>query len=167
MRFSDSLEQHFEALIARRGGARAALIPMLRAVQKERRYVSDEALREIAQRAGAKEPDVENILGYFGIQRHEPPSRHVLQVCVNAHCRRRGSEGLLEHCKRTLGVELDQPTPDRRLMLQAIVCLRACDVGPAVRVDREILEGVTPERIDAIVRDLREGDEPSPEAAPT
>ena len=157
MRFSDRLEQQIEELLARHPVQRTALIPMLRAIQKQEGYLSDEALQEVAIRLGVNAVDVENILGYFDIRRQKPLSRHVLQVCVNVHCRRRGSEALLEHCKRTLGIEVGQATLDRMFSLQDIVCLGACDAGPNIRVDQELHEGVTPEQVDAILSRLREG----------
>lgn len=155
MRFSDRLEQSFEALLADHPERRTALVPMLKVAQKELGFVADETLREIAARIDLPVEDAENIAGFFSFKRQKPASRYTLQVCVNINCKRRGGDAVLERCKATLGVGTGEITADRIFSLQEIVCLGMCESGPALRVDRERFDGMTPDAADALLARLR------------
>src|SRR5689334_16818579 len=99
MRFPPRLESTLAALLAERPEPAGALVPSLRAIQKETGWVSDQALAELAIRLGVALDDAANIAGYFGMVRTPPAARHTLEVCVNVFCRRQGSEAVLDRLR--------------------------------------------------------------------
>lgn len=155
MRFPDRLEQVLATLLSSHPEPETALVPMLRAAQRELGFIAAETLREIAARIGVSEEDAENIATYFSFRREHTASRWVVEVCVNVSCRHRGGDAVLERCKASLGVGLDEPTPDGLFTLKEIVCLGACESGPNLRVDRDRHEGMTPEKVDDLLALLR------------
>jgi NADH-quinone oxidoreductase subunit E len=78
----------------------------------------------------------------------------VVEVCVNINCLRRGGQALLERAASRLGLHAGAVSADGRVALQEIVCLKRCESGPAVRLDGEIHDDLTPARLDALLGPL-------------
>jgi NADH:ubiquinone oxidoreductase subunit E len=154
MLFPDRLEITLAELLVDRDEPAGALVPSLRAIQRAAGWVSPEALDEIALRLGVAVADAANIADYFAMVRTPPAARHTLEVCVNASCRRQGSEAVLDRLRERLGVEPGHVSPDGAFALVDIICLRRCGSGPTIRVDGEIRDGFNEGAVDALLADL-------------
>jgi NADH-quinone oxidoreductase subunit E len=70
--------------------------------------------------------------------------RHVVLVCDSFACWSLGYAELREAIEQQLGVAMGETTPDGRFTLLPIVCLGACDRGPAIMVDADLHGPLTP-----------------------
>jgi len=154
---AEQLERELAAIQARAEDPSEALVPMLRAAQGALGWLGDDDLGEIAARAGVTAEDAANIAAYFDFRRAPPAARFVVEVCVNVNCRRRGGGAVLDRARALLGLEVGAASPDGRLALQEIVCLKRCESGPALRLDGAIHDELTPERVEALLGPLRDG----------
>jgi NADH:ubiquinone oxidoreductase subunit E len=155
MRFPERLETTLASLLGDRAEEPGtALVPSLKAMQRELGWVDDDALGEITARLGVDRADAENLAAYFEIRRAAPPARHVIEVCVNVHCRRRGGDAVLARLQERLGISAGGATADGAFALREIVCFKACDFGPNVFADQEHREAMTPESADALIDEL-------------
>lgn len=146
-----ALAGELDALRARHDDPSDTLVPMLRAAERALGWLSDATLAEVARRAGVDPGDAANIASYFAMRREAPVAAHVLEVCVNLSCQRRGGAAILDHCRARLGLAPGETSADGRWSLQEIVCLKRCESGPAIRYDGEIMDGITPARVDEIL----------------
>jgi NADH-quinone oxidoreductase subunit E len=67
----------------------------------------------------------------------------------------RGSDELFEHCKNKLGIGHKQTTPDGMFSLEEVECIGACSWAPAVQVNYDFHENLTPETLDAVLEGYR------------
>jgi NADH-quinone oxidoreductase subunit E len=134
---------------------RSALVPMLLYSQDELGYVSDAAVAEIAQRLDLLELDVRNVLSYYSMLRTSPAGRYNVQVCTNISCMLRGGFELLEHCKHELGIGHKGVTADGLFSLEEVECIGACCWAPAVQVNYDFHEDLTPAKMDAVLESYR------------
>jgi NADH-quinone oxidoreductase subunit E len=145
------LVEELAAIHARADEPGEALVPMLRAVQRALGWVGDDALADVAARAGVAAEDAANVAAYFGVRRAPPAAARVVEVCVNVSCLHRGGEAILAACSARLGLAVGETSADGGYALLEIVCLKRCESGPAMRVDGEIFDGLTPARALEIV----------------
>jgi NADH-quinone oxidoreductase subunit E len=81
--------------------------------------------------------------------------KYNLQVCTNVSCMVRGGEEILEHCKKRLGIGHKETTPDGLISLEEVECLGACCGAPAMQVNYDFYEDLTPEKVDVLLERLR------------
>ena len=155
--FSPELAARFDKLVTIYPIKRSALVPMLLYAQDEVGYVSDEVIAELAQRLDLLELDVRNVLSYYSMLRTRPAGRYNVQVCTNISCMLRGGYELLDHCKHRLGVGHKGVTPDGLFSLEEVECIGACCWAPAVQVNYDFHESLTPEKMDQILDDYAAG----------
>jgi NADH-quinone oxidoreductase subunit E len=152
---SDALKAKFEKIIARYPLKRSAIVPLLMFAQDEIGYVSDEAIEEIARRVEVRLIEVIEDVGYYSMLHRQPLGKYNIQVCTNVSCLLRGGEEILEHCSKKLGIGHKQTTPDGLFSLEEVECLGACCGAPAMQVNYDFYENLTPQKIDALLEKLR------------
>jgi NADH-quinone oxidoreductase subunit E len=155
--FSPELAARFDKLVTIYPVKRSALVPMLLYAQDEVGYVSDEVITELAQRLDLLELDVRNVLSYYSMLRTRPAGRYNVQVCTNISCMLRGGYELLDHCKHRLGIGHKGVTPDGLFSLEEVECIGACCWAPAVQVNYDFHDNLTPEKLDGILDDYAKG----------
>ena len=136
---------------------RSALVPMLLYSQDEVGYISDEVVAEIAVRLDLLELEVRSVLSYYSMLRTVPAGKYNVQVCTNISCMLRGGYELLDHCKKTLGIGHKETTKDGLFSLEEVECIGACCWAPAVQVNYDFHDDLTPAKMDAVLETYRAG----------
>jgi NADH-quinone oxidoreductase subunit E len=116
----------------------AATIEALKIVQKHRGWVSDEAVKDIAEKLKTSAADVDSVATFYNLIFRKPVGRHVIFQCDSVSCHIMGADGLRAKLEKKLGIKPGQTTPDGRFTLLPIVCLGTCDRAPAMLVDRDL-----------------------------
>jgi NADH-quinone oxidoreductase subunit E len=154
--FSPELAARFDKLVTLYPLRRSALIPMLLYAQDEIGYISPAVMAEVAARIGIQENDVLSVLSYYSLLRTKPAGKFNVQVCTNICCMLRGGNELFEHCSKRLGVGHKGVTPDGVFSLEEVECIGACSWAPAVQINYDFYENLTPESMDKILDQYRE-----------
>ena len=153
--FSPQLAARFDALVRKYPVQRSALVPMLLYAQDEIGYLSETAIAEIADRLSLTVLDVRNVATYYSMLRFKPAGKFNIQVCTNISCMLRGGQEILAHCKDRLGIGHKETTPDGLFSLEEVECIGACSWAPAVQVNYDFHEELTPESMDALLDEYR------------
>ena len=152
---SDSLLKKFDAVIARYPLKRSAMVPLLLYAQDEVGHVSEEVIEEVARRVEVRPVEVIEVIGYYSMLHRQPVGKYNFQVCTNISCMLRGSDAVLEHCCKKLGIKHKEVTPDGLFSVEEVECLGACCGAPAMQVNYDYYENLTPEKIDALIEELK------------
>jgi len=163
MDLSPKLSMKFEKLETSYPVKRSALIPMLMYAQDEFGYISDEMIAEIARRLDLNNVQVEETLAYYSMLRRKPMGRYHVQVCTNVACMLKGGYKVLERAKKRLEIGHKETTQDGVFSLEEVECIGACTGAPAMQVNYDFYENVTPLKFDRIIEELDAGKHPVPE----
>jgi NADH-quinone oxidoreductase subunit E len=154
MKFSEQLEKRFTEMSTHYPTKRSVLVPMLLYIQDEIGAVTDEAVAEMAKRVDLTELEVRNVVSYYSMLRTHAIGKYNFQVCTNVSCLLRGGEEILDHCKKKLGVGHKQSTTDGLFHVEEVECIGACSWAPAMMMNYEYHENLTPEKIDELIESL-------------
>jgi len=163
MELSAPLSAKFELLQNRYPVKRSALIPMMMYAQDEYGCVSDEMIAEIGRRLDLNNVQIEETLAYYSMLHRKPMGKHHVQICTNVACMLKGGYALLERAKKRLEIGHKETTADGVFSLEEVECIGACTGAPAMQVNYDFYENLTPIRFDRIIQDLDAGRRPEPE----
>jgi NADH-quinone oxidoreductase subunit E len=155
MRFSDQFESRFSEMLTHYPTKRSVLVPTLLYAQDEVGFLSDEVISEIARRLELTELEVRNVISYYSMLTTKPRGKYNVQVCTNIACLLRGGEELLEHCEKKLGIGHKGTTADKLFSLEEVECIGACSWAPAVQVNYDFHENLTPEKMDEVLAEYK------------
>ena len=130
------------------------VLPLLHCVQDAQGFVSEADAAAIADYIGMPRIQVIEALTWYTMFEREPQGRYVIKVCRNIACSLRGSERVVAHLSRRLGIEVGQTTPDGRFTLETVECLASCGTAPAMQVNRTYHEQLDAAKLDRILETL-------------
>jgi NADH:ubiquinone oxidoreductase subunit E len=132
------------------------LIEVLQDVQAACGYVSEEAIRAIADRLGVPLIEVYRVASFYKAFALEPRGKHLVLACMGTACHVRGAPRMLDEVLGQLGVAPGETTDDGLFTVETVNCLGACALGPVVVLDGEYHDHMTPGKLRQLIRHLRE-----------
>jgi len=135
----------------------ARILTALYIIQEQEGYLTSEALARLAERLSLHPSDVHGTASFYTLFRTEPAGRYVIQVCTGLSCYLAdGAERLLDYLVRKLEIQAGETTADGLFTLETVQCLASCGTAPAMRVNDELYENLTTEKVDLLIDQLTE-----------
>ena len=139
------------------GRQQSAVIPLLWLVQKQQGWVSEPAIRLVAETLGMPVIRVYEIATFYTMFMLEPVGSHALvQVCGTTPCMLRGANDLKAICQRRFG-DPDHLSADGKVTWQEVECLGACSNAPMAAINDYYYEDLTPETFEQILDEFIAG----------
>lgn len=135
------------------GQQKSAVMPALTVIQNANGgHLTQELMDELADYLDITPIEVYEVATFYSMYEHQPVGRHKICVCTNISCMLRGSDEVMEHLKKRLGVqEVGEVTADGKFSIKEVECLGACVGAPMFQIGEHYHEHLTPEKIDAIL----------------
>jgi NADH-quinone oxidoreductase subunit E len=131
------------------------MLAALYIAQDQKGYLTEEAVKQVAKRLGVTVGEVYSTASFYTLFRMEPVGRHVIQVCEGLSCwLNDGAERVADYVSAKLGIGPGETTKDGRFTLETVQCLASCGTAPAMRVNDQLYENLTPASIDDILERL-------------
>ena len=143
-----------EKILTRYPTKQAALLPVLWVAQETWGWISREAAEEVARILEVSPAHVDGVLTFYTMFNLRPVGRNLLQVCTSISCHLAGAGRLLEHCRKRLGVDLEETTPDGKFTVVEVECIAGCDRAPSMMVNDTYYEPMDGRKLDALLDKL-------------
>jgi NADH-quinone oxidoreductase subunit E len=135
---------------------RSAVISALRIAQAEKGWLSNETIEYVADYLGIPAIAALEVATFYNMYDLEPVGKYKITVCTNISCLLRDSDSVVEHLEHRLGVHCGESTPDGKFTLKEGECMGSCGGAPLLHINNTRMhEFLTPEKIDAILEDLK------------
>jgi len=135
------------------GRQRSAVIAALQAAQHENDgFLTPAIMDAVAAYLDLPAIQVYEVATFYSMFETKPVGRHSISVCTNISCMLRGSDEIVEHLEKTLGIKTGESTPDGKFYLKREEeCLAACCGAPMMMVDHVYHENLTTEKVDRVL----------------
>ena len=143
----DELKKYYQT-------SQALVLPTLWMVQEEHGFISEEAMKYVAQLLNVPFSHILGVVTFYTMFHAEPIGKHHLEVCTNVSCMLRGSARLVERLEKRLGIKLGETSKDKNWTLSETECMGSCGTAPMIAIDEEYYENLRPEQVDKILDDL-------------
>jgi NADH-quinone oxidoreductase subunit E len=156
-RLSDANVALAREIIARYPRPKSALIPLVHLSQEQNGYVTDEAMRHVAELVDVTPAEVYGTASFYEMFRFEPTGKYLINICGTMSCALMGANELMHHAEQALGIKAGSTTTDGLITLQHAECQAACTEAPTLQVNYRHRLRVTNADFDQLVSDLRSG----------
>jgi NADH-quinone oxidoreductase subunit E len=118
-------------------------------------YLTTELMDSVAEYLGLPNILVYEVASFYSMFETKPVGRHHVSVCTNISCMLRGSQEIVDHVEKKLGIKTGESTSDGRIYLKREEeCLAACCGAPMMMVDHVYHENLTPQIVDKVLDEL-------------
>jgi NADH-quinone oxidoreductase E subunit len=133
------------------------LLAALYIAQEQFGWLSDEAIRRVAERLDLTVGQVKSTASFYTMFKLQPQGKYRLQVCEGLSCYLvGGAEPIINYVAEKLGIQPGETTPDGKFTLEVVQCLAACGTAPAIKVNDDLYENMTLSAIDQLLERLQQ-----------
>jgi len=135
---------------------RSAAMPLLYIAAHEHGYVTDEAMREVAELTGLSAAQIQSVASFYTMYKRDRVGDYLVSVCTSISCYLNGADAVLEAIEDATGILDGETTPDGEISVEHVECSGACGGAPAVSVNWELIEGLQPDKARELIKWLRD-----------
>ncbi|MEC8147764.1 MAG: NADH-quinone oxidoreductase subunit NuoE [Pseudomonadota bacterium] len=139
------------------GKQQSAIVFALNSVQHDNEgYLTTELMNQVADLLEMPKVSVYEVASFYSMLETVPCGRNNVAICTNISCMLRGSDEIVEHVEKKLGIKLGQSTNDGKIYLKKEEeCLAACCGAPMMQVNHVYHENLTIKKVDEILDELK------------
>ena len=135
---------------------RSALGPLLYLAQEKEGYIDDGSVVEISKLIGITEVQVRSVASFYTMYKQEPSGKYLLSVCKSISCEINNSREVIDNIKEFTGLANNETDIESTFTFEEVECIGACGGAPAVQINYETVEGVTPTKALELCKYLKE-----------
>jgi [NiFe] hydrogenase diaphorase moiety large subunit len=144
----------------RYGNDRARLMDIVRDIQDALDHVPREAFSLIAEEAHTHRVEVESVVSFYAFLTDKKQGDVVIRLCNDIIDEFKGGAAVGTVLAKELGIGFGETTADGKISLENTPCIGMSDQAPAMMVNDTVITNLTPEKIPAIVEQLKRGGDP-------
>jgi len=131
------------------------LIPILREIQDEYRYLPEEVMTFVASSLDISPSKVFGVATFFEHFKLSPRGKYIIKICDGTACHVKGSMNLYKTIKEKIGLKDGNETTDDLLFtLETVSCLGACGLAPVMVINDKVYGQLTPEKTETIIEEI-------------
>jgi len=154
--FTGKVLDELQGVLQRYPTKQAALLPALWIAQRERGWISDRTMAEVAEVLALTPAYVKGVVTFYTMYHQHPVGENFVQVCTTSPCNVCGAEAVLKAFLEQSGAgDPGATSTDGKWTIVEVECLGACGFPTPVLINDEFIENVTPEKVAELVRKHR------------
>ncbi|MEI6124170.1 MAG: NAD(P)H-dependent oxidoreductase subunit E [Bacteroidota bacterium] len=157
--FSDAALQKAQSIISHypAGKQKSALLPLLHIAQEEfGGSLTVDIMDYVASILHIQPIEVYEVATFYTQFYLDTVGKYVIEVCQTSPCALCGGEDIQTYIEEKLNIKNGETTADGLFTLKTVECLGACGYAPAMQINTEFYEFVTPTKINTILKELSE-----------
>ena len=140
-----------EPIIEGRRSQPHQLIEVLQDVQERYGYISEEAIKIIAEELGVPIMEVYRVASFYKAFSLTPRGKNMLTICMGTACHVRGAKLLPNQVRGQLGISAGETTEDGEFTVEHVNCLGACALGPLTVLNGTYHHHTTPGKLRTLI----------------
>ena len=138
----------------RYAGEPTPLMMILSDIQKEYGYIPLDVQEIVSQRTGVSVAEIYGVVTFYSFFSLKPKGKYIIGCCLGTACYVKGAGQVFDKFSEVLGISGGDTTEDGMFTLDALRCIGACGIAPAVNINGKVYSKVTAEQVPGIVDDL-------------
>ena len=131
------------------------LMMILSAVQKKYGYIPLEVQQIISEKTGIPVAEIYGVVTFYSFFSLKPKGKYVLGICLGTACFVKNSQQVVDKFSSLLGIAPGETTKDGLFTIEAIRCIGACALAPAMSINGKVYPKVTPDQVGKIIEEYR------------
>jgi NADH-quinone oxidoreductase E subunit len=148
------------------GRQASAVLPLLDLAQRQSgNWLPRAAMDTVADMLGMARMRVYEVATFYSMFNLRPVGKHFFQICTTTPCWLRGSDEVVEACRKKLGIGIGETTADGKFSLTEVECLGACVNAPVIQINDDFYEDLDGSSTEALIDAFARGETPPPGSA--
>ena len=152
---SEAAVAKISAICERYADETTPLMMILSDIQKEYGYIPLDVQELVSEKTGVSVAESYGVVTFYSFCSLRPKGKYIVGVCLGTACYVKGAQHVIDKFSEILGVQPGETTEDGLFTIDALRCIGACGIAPAVTINGKVYPKVQVEQIPGIVKELR------------
>ncbi len=131
------------------------LMMILSDIQKEYGYIPLEVQELVSKRTGKSVAEIYGVVTFYSFFSLQPKGKYVIGCCLGTACYVKGAQQVIDKFSELLGIKPGETTLDGMFTLDALRCIGACGIAPAVTINGKVYPKMTVSAVPGIIEEYR------------
>lgn len=156
-RLSEAAVEKINGICDRYAEEKTPLMMILSDIQKEYGYIPLEVQELVSERTGIPVAEIYGVVTFYSFFSLKPKGKYVIGCCLGTACYVKGAKQIIEKVSEILGIKPGETTEDGLFTLDALRCIGACGIAPAVNINGKVYPKMTVDAVPAIIEKYKGG----------
>ena len=156
-RLNEKAQAQIISICARHKDEKTPLMMILSDIQTEFGYIPLEVQELVSEQTGIPVAEIYGVVTFYSFFSLEPKGKYIIGCCLGTACYVNGAQQIIDKFSEILGIKAGQTTKDGLFTLDALRCLGACSIAPAVSINGKVYPKVTVNQVQEIIDELKGG----------
>ena len=131
------------------------LMMVLSDIQKEYGYIPLDVQEIVSERTGIPVAEIYGVVTFYSFFSLKPKGKYVIGCCLGTACYVKGAQTVLDKVSDILGIKAGETTADGMFTLDALRCIGACAISPAIKINGKVYPKVTVDSVAGIIEEYK------------
>lgn len=131
------------------------LMMILSDIQTEYGYIPLEVQQIVSKKTGISVAEIYGVVTFYSFFSLKPKGKYVIGVCLGTACYVKGAQQIIDKFSEILGIGSGETTADGMFTIDALRCIGACGIAPAVTINGKVYPKVTVDAVPRIIEEYR------------
>ncbi len=128
------------------------LLILLQKAQSKFGYLSEESVAGLAKSLALSMSDVYGVATFYSFLSTKPLGRNVIRICKSMSCYLKNCQTIINTVEKEIGIKPGETTTDGKFSFQLTNCIGACDKAPAMMINSNVYDDLTPRKVSRILK---------------
>ena len=142
-------------IISRYKDERTPLMMILSDIQKGFGYIPLEVQELVSEEIGVPVAEIYGVVTFYSFFSLNPKGKYVIGVCLGTACYVKGAQQVIDKFSEILKIKAGETTEDGLFTLEALRCIGACGIAPALTINGKVYPKVAVSDVPGIVEEYK------------
>ena len=148
---SSAAVKQIEEICARYQDEKTPLMMILSDIQNEYGYIPLDVQEIVSRKTGISVAEIYGVVTFYSFFSLEPKGRFVIGCCLGTACYVKGAQQVIDKFSEELGIKPGETTDDGLFTLDALRCIGACGIAPAVTINGKVYPKMTVSQVREVI----------------
>ncbi|MCR4688490.1 MAG: NAD(P)H-dependent oxidoreductase subunit E [Saccharofermentans sp.] len=155
-KLSENAVAQITEICQRHKDEKTPLMMILSDIQNEYGYIPLEVQELVSKHTGISVAEIYGVVTFYSFFSLEPKGKYVIGCCLGTACYVKGAQNVIDKFSELLSIKPGQTTADGLFTLDALRCIGACGIAPAVSINGKVYPKVAVGQVSEIIDSYRQ-----------
>ena len=150
-KLNEAAEQQIRSICRRYKDEKTPLMIILSDIQNEYGYIPLEVQEVVSQETGISVAEIYGVVTFYSFFTLTPKGKYVIGCCLGTACYVKGGQQVIDKFSELLNIAPGQTTEDGLFTLDALRCIGACGIAPAVSINGTVYPKMTASQVQELI----------------
>ena len=154
-KLSEAAVKQINEICDRHANDKTPLMMILSDIQKEYGYVPVDVQEIVSAKTGISVAEIYGVVTFYSFFSLKPKGKYIIGCCLGTACYVKGAQQIIDAFCDELGIAPGETTEDGMFTIDALRCIGACGIAPAVTINGTVYPKMETSQVSQVIAEYR------------